>query len=88
MPNLVNCKYRNEDNINDNNTKICGIDIGLTVKSVPIHVKLPIENLTNGNKGKGKKLKVSQEWNFQNPLCQLFITNVLSNKAVEGLGTI
>ena len=51
MPNLVNCKYRNEDNINDNNTKICGIDIGLTVKSVPIHVKLPIENLTNGDKG-------------------------------------
>ena len=53
MANLVNCKYRNEDNINDNNTKICGIDIGLTVKSVPIHVKLPIENLTNGDKGEG-----------------------------------
>ena len=51
MPNLVNCKYRNEDSINDNNTKICGIDIGLTVKSVPVHVKLPIENLTNGDKG-------------------------------------
>ena len=30
---------------------VCGIDIGLTVKSVPIHVKLPIENLTNGDKG-------------------------------------
>ena len=54
MANLVNCKYRNEDNINDNNTKICGIDIGLTVKSVPNHVKLPIENLTNGDKGEGK----------------------------------
>ena len=54
MANLVNCKYRNEDNINDNNTKICGIDIGLTVKSVPIHVKLPIENLTNGDKGEDK----------------------------------
>ena len=79
MANLVNCKYRNEDNINDNNTKICGIDIGLTVKSVPIHVKLPIENLTNGDKGEGKKLP--------KPLCQLFITNVLS-KAVAGLGTI
>ena len=87
MANLVNCKYRNEDNINDNNTKICGIDIGLTVKSVPIHVKLPIENLTNGDKGEGKELQASQEWNFQNPLGQLFITNVLS-KAVAGLGTI
>jgi hypothetical protein len=41
------------------NIKICGVD--LTVKSVPIHVKLPIENLTDRGKGEGKNYELPQK---------------------------